>query len=268
MPPVLGPVSPFADALVVLRRNERRHVLAVAEAEEADLVALEEFLQNDLRLRLAQQRAGEDALGGLQSRLARLADDDALARVQPVGLDHNGRMEELNGFFDFGLAFANHVARGGNLVPLQEALGEALAGFQHGCRARRPEDAQALGLQGVHNAQRKRHFRPHDRQPRLLGLGQLDHGLHALQIHRNAARNLTDAAVARRAHHFRDLFAAFHSPGQRVLPAPRPQNQNLHCTAPHGPRIREPSTGYPRQPGCGKSNRRTGRVNRRIILPC
>ena len=40
----------LADALVILRGNERRHVLAVAEAEKADLVALEELLDDDLLL--------------------------------------------------------------------------------------------------------------------------------------------------------------------------------------------------------------------------
>ncbi len=91
----------LADALVVLRGNERRHVLAVAEAEEADLVAFEEFFDDDLLLGLAQQRAGEKALRGFGGGMARGADDDAFACEQAVGLDDDGRMKDLDGLLDF-----------------------------------------------------------------------------------------------------------------------------------------------------------------------
>src|ERR1039458_1943349 len=56
---------------------------------------------------------------------------------------HDGRMEEVDGPFDLGGGRADCVIGGGNIVPLQEALGEALAGLQHRRRPRRPEDPQA-----------------------------------------------------------------------------------------------------------------------------
>ena len=40
----------FADPLVILRRNQRRNVLAIAEAEKTYLLALKELLDDDLLL--------------------------------------------------------------------------------------------------------------------------------------------------------------------------------------------------------------------------
>ena len=62
---------------------------------------------------------------------------------QAVGLDDDRRMKEVDGFFDFGGAGADGVVGRGNVVALHEALGEALAGFEHaasrvGPKTRRP----------------------------------------------------------------------------------------------------------------------------------
>ncbi len=46
MPPVFGPGVALADALVVLRRAEGQRGGAVAQAEEARLLALQEFLDD------------------------------------------------------------------------------------------------------------------------------------------------------------------------------------------------------------------------------
>jgi hypothetical protein len=158
----------LADALVILRGRERRDVLAVAEAEEADLVAFEELLDDHLPFGLAQQRTGEEALGGLDRGAARLADEHALAGGQAVGLDHDGRMEDFDGLFELFGGGADGVVGGGNVVPLQEALGEALAGLEHGRGFGGPKDAQAALLKGVHNAERERELRADDGEPGLL----------------------------------------------------------------------------------------------------
>ena len=218
----------LADALVVLRGNKRRDVLAVAKAEEADLVAFKELLDHDLALRLAQQRAREQPLGGLSGDVARGADDDAFARGQPVGFDHDRRMKDFDGFFNFGRGGADGVVGGGNVVALQKALGEALAGFQHGCGARGAEDAQAALLQRIDNAQRERQLGADDGEGGLLGLGQADHGGEVFEIDRDAARNLRHAAVARRANHLSDARAALDRPGQRMFAASGTKDQDFH----------------------------------------
>ena len=137
-------------------------------------------------------------------------------------------MEEVDGPFDLGDAGADRVVGGGNLVALEEALGEAFAGFEHGRRPRWPEDAQAALLEGIDHAQREGQLRADDGQLRLLVLDHANHRLHILQINRNAARNPLHAAIAGSADHLRHPRAAFDRPGQRVLAASRTQNQNLH----------------------------------------
>src|ERR1022692_2465327 len=57
------PCVALADAFVVLGGSKRRHMLAVGEAEEADLVAGEELLDDYLLLSFAQERAREKAVG-------------------------------------------------------------------------------------------------------------------------------------------------------------------------------------------------------------
>ena len=55
MPPVFGPVSPSPTALVILRRAEGQRGLAVAEAEEARLLAGQELLDHDFRAGAAER---------------------------------------------------------------------------------------------------------------------------------------------------------------------------------------------------------------------
>ena len=161
---------------------------------------------------LAQQRAGEQALRGFDGGMARGADDDALARGQAVGLDHDGRMEKFDGLLDLGGGGADGVVGGGDVVALQEALGKALAGLEHGGGAGGPKDAQAALLKGVHDAQRERQLRADDGQAGLLGLGQADHGVEVFQIDGNAAGDLGHAAIAGRANHLSDARAALRRP--------------------------------------------------------
>jgi hypothetical protein len=212
-------------------------MLAVAQAEKADFVTHKKLFDDDLLLGLAQQLSAEQALGGLDGRAARLADDHTLACGQPIGLDHDGRVEDFDSFLQFGNGGADGVVGGGNIVPLQKALGEALAALKHGRGAGGAKDAQAALLQGIHNAQRERQFRSHNDQVGLLGLGQADHCAHVLQVHRNAARNLGDAAIARRAHHLRDPFTPSYRPGQRMFAASRTQDQDFHCISPSAPAL-------------------------------
>ena len=222
----------LADALVVLRGHKRRHVLAVAQAEKADLVAFKELLDHYLALRLAQQRAREQTLGSLGGGVARGADNDALARSQPVGFDHDRRMKDLDGFFDFGRAGADGVVGRGDVVAMQELLGEAFAGLEHGGGARGAKDAQAALLERVDNAERERQLRPDDGEAGLLGLGQADHRGEVFEVDWNAARDLRHAAVARRANNLSDARAARNRPGQRVFAAPGTKDQDFHwyCT--------------------------------------
>ena len=129
-------------------------MLAVGQAQKADLVALEELLHHNLLLMRAQQGAGKQAVRGFECRGAALADDHALARGQAVGLHHDRRMEALNGAFQFRAVGAQRVMRGGNIVPLQKSLGEPLARFQLGSFPAGTEGRKSAPAQRIDNAQR------------------------------------------------------------------------------------------------------------------
>ena len=238
----------LADAFVVLRGNQRGHVFAVGQAEKADLVAFEELLDDDLLLGCAQQRAVEQALRGFKGDAARLADNDALAGGQPIGLDHDGRMEELDGLFQLRCTGADRVVGGGDVVSLHELLGESLARFQHGRGLGGTKDAQSALLQRIHNAKREGQLGADNGQVGLLGVGQAHHGIAVLQVHWNAARDLGNAAITRRANDLSDSCAALYCPGQCVFAASGTQDQDFHCCA-FSPK------GYGPQWGGGKSNR-------------
>ena len=61
-------------------------MLAVAQREEARLLAFEKFFDDDFRAACAE-RAGEAGVDGASAFVARLRDDDALAGREAVGLD-------------------------------------------------------------------------------------------------------------------------------------------------------------------------------------
>ena len=91
MPPVLGPVSPSPAALVILGGGERQGGLAVHQSEEAELLALQEFLDHQRRPGLAEDPVGHHAVDGRRGLGQRLGDHHALAGGKPVGLDHDGQ---------------------------------------------------------------------------------------------------------------------------------------------------------------------------------
>ena len=89
MPPVFGPWSPSRGALEVLRRAERHRPAAVAEREERDLGP-----SSSSSITIASPSAAR-----LRSAAVELvvgaADEDALARREPVGLDDARRRARL-----------------------------------------------------------------------------------------------------------------------------------------------------------------------------
>jgi hypothetical protein len=101
-----------------------------------------------------------------------------------------------------------------------------MAAARVGPKTRRPRSCER-----VDNAQGERQLGAHDGEAGLLGLGQADHGVEVLQVDRNAAGDLGDAAVAGRANHLSDPLTALYRPGQRVFAASRTKDQDFHAFA-------------------------------------
>ena len=63
-------------------------------------------------------------------------------------------------------------------------------------------------------------------------LSQADHGGQVFQIDWNAPRNLSNAAVAWRAHNFSDSLTARNRPGKRMFAAPGTKDEDFHESTP------------------------------------
>ena len=59
--------------------------------QKADFFAFEELLDDSLLCGFAGERAGEEAVRGIECHGAGIADEDSLARGETVGFDDNGR---------------------------------------------------------------------------------------------------------------------------------------------------------------------------------
>ena len=210
----------FADALVVLCREKRGDVGAVTETNEADFFALEEFLDDNLLRGFAEERAVEEAVGGFEGDVARLAEDDAFAGGEAVGFDDDGRMEEGDGFFELAGVRTDRVFGGGDLMALHELLSEGLAGLEARGGLGGAEDAEAAGLEGVDDAEGERQLGADDGEAGGFGCDEADHVVESFEVDGDAAGDLSDAAVAGRADNFRDTRAACDGPGKRVFAAP------------------------------------------------
>src|ERR1019366_7420715 len=151
------------------------NMLSVAQAHKADFVADEELLDDNLAFGFSKERAFEQAVRGLKRGTARLADEDAFTGSQSVRLDHNGWMKDVDCFFQLCRTGAHGVVSGGNVVSLQESLGETLAGLEHGRFPGGAEYAQAACPKGIDDSQRKRQFRANDGEIRLLRDNNFDH---------------------------------------------------------------------------------------------
>jgi len=108
-------------------------------------------------------------------------------------------MKDLDGFLDFIRRGTDGVVRSGDVVALQEALGESLAGFEHGGGARGTEDAQAALLKLVDDTEREGKLGADDGEVGPLAFGEANHGGQVLEVDGNAACNLGHAAIARSA---------------------------------------------------------------------
>ena len=129
------PLVVVADPLEVLGRAQRQDRLAVAEAEERDLGAVEELLDDDPSARL-----GEAGRAWARAASRSLGDDDSLAGGEAVVLDDVRRAQRVERRLDLCHGRA-HVGQGRrDLGRCHDVLGERLAALEPGSLGRRPED--------------------------------------------------------------------------------------------------------------------------------
>ena len=159
----VGALVAVEDALVVLARGERQHALAVDHHDEARLLALHEFLDDDAMAGVAELVAGEHHVDRRMRLVDRRRDHHALSGGEPVGLDHDRRAVLHHvGVRRFRVG-EGRIARRRDVVPRHEALGEILRRLELRGHLRRPVDAKPLVAERVHDARGERPFGTDDR---------------------------------------------------------------------------------------------------------
>ena len=129
------------------------------------------------------------------------------------------------------LGVAKHAVVGGRHVGVAEqVLAEDLAPLQFGGRLGGPEYAQFFIREGVDNPLGQRSFRPHDREPDLFRLGELDQprDVSGGNVHVLAALVLRRAGIARRNEYLRHVRALCELPGHCMLAPTVADHQNFH----------------------------------------
>ena len=218
-----------ADPLVVLRRGERQHGLAVDEREEAGLLAVQEFLDDQGVAGRAELFLDHDGVdGGFGLGLAG-GHRDPLAGGQAVGLDHDrdaGLADEAPG----GPGVHEAAVLGGRHAVLgAEVLHETLGAFEHGRRGARAEGLDAFVAQAVDQAGDQRRFGPDHDEVDGVALGEGNLALDVFGADRHAVRFLGDPGVAGGAKKSLAQRRGGDLPAQGVLAPAAPDNQDLHA---------------------------------------
>ena len=179
------------DPLEVLRRGECDGVEAVAEDEDRDLGAVQEFLDH-------HRAAGIEAALRVRQRLVPVVGDDhALACGKPVVLDHVGNAEGVERVGGF-LGVAGHPGHGGGDTGLgHDLLGEGLGGFELGRGLAGAEHGDAGGADGVgHSGGKRRLGADHHKVNGEPG-GQGRDGVGIVRVDGVRGDQFADAGVAR-----------------------------------------------------------------------
>ena len=154
------------DTLVILRRPERHHALAVAQHEVRQLCALEALLDHDPRAGVAEAPLAHHRRHGGVGRRRVSRHHHALAGGEAIGLQHDGIAEPLRG--EHRDRFVGRLARviGSRRHPMtgHEGLRKGLARFECRRRARRPENRQAQAREVVDDAAAEGELRTNNRE--------------------------------------------------------------------------------------------------------
>ena len=233
MPPVLGPRSSSKTVLWSCAASRGTAIWSLDEREERRLLAVHELLDDDGRAggaELAPLHAlGDRRVGLLQAG----ADDRALARGQPVGLDHQRRAQLAAVATGGGGIVERREARGRHAVSGHQRLGEGLGALDGAPRPRparrrsspaarrRSASPATSGASGPTTTRSTPWPVANATSPSRI----VDHEVQAARVAR-------DARVAGRGPQMLEQRALRDLPGQRVLATAGADQQDSHRSAP------------------------------------
>ena len=114
----IGPGIAISDALMILRSDQRRHALTIADDQERKFFTLQTLLHHNPRTGLTQHLAAEHFRRNCSCLFLTLADHHTFAGGQSIRLYHQRSVKVRQGLMDVVNRIANCVVRGRNAVAL------------------------------------------------------------------------------------------------------------------------------------------------------
>ena len=213
---------------MILAGGQRQDVLAVAKHNEAGLFAKQAVFDDDARARSAECAVAEHGVDGCVGLAQGHGDNDAFAGGQAVGLDHDRRAALVN--VDVGSDRVGKGLVGGrrDLVAHHEHFGKILGAFELRRSARRPENRQAAGAEGIDDAGGQWCLRPDDGERYILALHEISQRGGIRERNVGGVRHQRSATVARRDEHVLDAGRQEKLPGEGVFAAARANDEQFH----------------------------------------
>ncbi len=204
--------------------------LAVAEGEDGDLRAGEEFF-NDDALSGPPKAAAHCLTHCCLGLVAGRCHSHALSERQAVGLDHDGQVAGGDVCEGRGFVVVNGVTCGGDAVACHEGLGERLRALDLRGGLGRTEAADTCGGKGIHSSGHERVVRSDDGVVHafLKRIGDERVDVHRANGDAGDPVLPRDAGVARRYDNLVHARAASQLAYDRMLASARSYDQNLHC---------------------------------------
>ena len=170
-PAGIGAGIAVADALVVLRRSERHHRRAVGQHEQADFLALEEFLDHRARRRGS---ANSVSTAPAASAIV-IATVTPLPAARPSAFTTTGAPNSSSAGARLVERMHRAIAGGRDVRAVAQRLGERLRSFELRGRLARPEHREPGGAQIVGDPRDQRRFGPDHDQIDRVRAAEIDH---------------------------------------------------------------------------------------------
>ena len=210
MPPVFGPSSPSPTACSPARRVAATARSPVAEREDRDLLALEQLLDVE---RLPERLRGAQARVELRLRAA---DPDALARGEPVRLDDAGRAGD------------GERAGGRHAGGVHDLLREPLRALDRARRRRSGRRRRCRGGAAGRRGRRRAAPPARRRRGRSRARARVGRARRRPGLGRDGIVRAPRCPGCRGRVQLGEGGAAGDRPGERMLPAPRSDDEDLH----------------------------------------
>ena len=228
----VGPRVAVEGGLVILGGDQRHGAGSVHQREEAGLFALHELLDHHFRAGVAEGAFDHDVVDGGERLVVVVADDHALARREPVGLDDDGRAMAVDEFLGRVRFVEPAVGGGRNAAPRAQVLHETLGALDLGRPRGRAEGEDPGVLEPVHQTGDQRRLGADDDEVDGVAFRVRDQSVDVLGGDVDACGHARDPGVARRAGQSRAQRRFRDRPAQRMFTSARSNDQHFHKTSP------------------------------------